>query len=169
MPATVHTRRAFRVVFSSVWFPATVVIAHSSISGFPCARRIAIASSCPGSQSRMILLGIVLASPRPAYTTRRSDAEMLGTWSGETRVLEAHDGPPILPVRAACFAWIRRRMVSRHAPRAGGEIRERSDTGRKASLTRLAVGERVEQREEWTWTTAALVGSSRMSAARPDP
>ncbi len=54
MPPAAHTAMALRVTFPSVWLPATVVIASRSMSGFPAARRMAIASSCPGSQSRMI-------------------------------------------------------------------------------------------------------------------
>jgi len=42
------------VTFSIVWFPATVVIPSRSIAGLAAASRIAMASSCPGSQSRMI-------------------------------------------------------------------------------------------------------------------
>ena len=56
MPASVHTRKALSVVSARGWFPATVVIAASETSGVPCASRIAIASSWPGSQSRMIRL-----------------------------------------------------------------------------------------------------------------
>jgi hypothetical protein len=63
IPAAVHTRRAFRVVFSSVWFPATVVIASSSTAGSPAASIRARASSCPGSQSMMIGTGTA-TSPR---------------------------------------------------------------------------------------------------------
>jgi hypothetical protein len=54
IPATEQTRRALSVVFSSVWLPATVVIATSSIAGEAAASRMAMASSWPGSQSRMI-------------------------------------------------------------------------------------------------------------------
>ena len=58
IPATVATARAFLVTFSIVWFPCTVVTATSSMFGFPWASRSAIASSCPGSQSRMIFVVI---------------------------------------------------------------------------------------------------------------
>jgi len=58
MPATRAIARAFRVTFSRPALPATVVIAASSISALPCARRRAMASSWPGSQSRMILRGM---------------------------------------------------------------------------------------------------------------
>src|SRR5690625_1940413 len=54
----VATASALRVTFSSVWFPATVVTASSSISGLPCASKSAIASSWPGSQSKMIFFAI---------------------------------------------------------------------------------------------------------------
>jgi hypothetical protein len=53
MPAAVMMRRAFSVVLSSVWLPATVVTASRSIAGFAAASMIANASSCPGSQSRI--------------------------------------------------------------------------------------------------------------------
>ncbi len=39
---------------SRLWLPPTVVTPKSSISGLPSASRMATASSCPGSQSRMI-------------------------------------------------------------------------------------------------------------------
>ena len=58
MPATRATDSAFLVTFSIVWLPITVVTASSSISGLPCASSIAMASSWPGSQSRMIFSGI---------------------------------------------------------------------------------------------------------------
>ena len=58
MPATVQTRRAFSVVRSSVWLPATVVMASSSTSGLAAASMIATASSCPGSQSTMTFLAM---------------------------------------------------------------------------------------------------------------
>src|SRR5580704_18098786 len=61
MRAAVHTRRAFSVVFSRVWLPATVVMARRSITGQPRASRMAMASSWPGSQSRMI--GLVTSRP----------------------------------------------------------------------------------------------------------
>jgi len=48
----------FAVVFSSVWFPYVVVMPRSSSSGLARASRIAIASSCPGSQSRIVGIGI---------------------------------------------------------------------------------------------------------------
>jgi hypothetical protein len=54
MSATLQIRRAFRVIRSTVWLPATVVIARRSIEGEAAASRIANASSSPGSQSRMI-------------------------------------------------------------------------------------------------------------------
>ena len=53
-PARSSTRSAFAVVFSSVWFPWTVVTPSTSSSGLASASSSAIASSCPGSQSRMI-------------------------------------------------------------------------------------------------------------------
>src|SRR5690606_15587314 len=53
IPASVQTRRALSDVFSSVWLPATVVIALRSIAGSAAASMMASASSCPGSQSRM--------------------------------------------------------------------------------------------------------------------
>ncbi len=57
MPAMRATARALRVTFGRVWLPTTVVTASRSMSGFPWASSIATASSWPGSQSRMILLG----------------------------------------------------------------------------------------------------------------
>src|SRR5215208_1654701 len=54
----VITRRAFSTVFSSVWFPATAVTASNLISGARAASSSAIASSCPGSVSKMIGVGI---------------------------------------------------------------------------------------------------------------
>ena len=60
MPATLHTRRALSEVFSSVWLPATTVIARSSSAGEAAASRMAIASSWPGSQSRMTRRGLEL-------------------------------------------------------------------------------------------------------------
>src|SRR4029453_19683275 len=56
-PTKSSTRIAFAVVFSSVWFPATVVTPSSSTSGLATASSRAIASSCPGSQSRTIRSG----------------------------------------------------------------------------------------------------------------
>lgn len=56
MPAMVPTARALRVTFSRVWFPTTVVTASRSMFGLPWASSSATASSCPGSQSRMIFL-----------------------------------------------------------------------------------------------------------------
>ena len=61
MPATVATRRALSVVFSSVWLPTTVVMARRSMAGEPCARRIATASSWPGSQSSTMGRGVIAA------------------------------------------------------------------------------------------------------------
>ena len=58
-PANSSTRSAFAVVLSRVWFPETVVTATSSISGEARASRIAIASSWPGSQSRMMGVGVM--------------------------------------------------------------------------------------------------------------
>ena len=60
-PTSASTRNALSVVFSSVWLPCTVVTPTSSISGLASASRSAIASSCPGSQSRMT--GVVIAPP----------------------------------------------------------------------------------------------------------
>ena len=57
MRHTVATARALAVTRSNVWLPATVVTASRSMSGLPCASIMAIASSWPGSQSRMILRG----------------------------------------------------------------------------------------------------------------
>ena len=65
-PARSRTRSAFAVVFASVWFPCTVVTPSSSTSGLASASRSAIASSCPGSQSRRI--GVVMP---PAARARR--------------------------------------------------------------------------------------------------
>ena len=59
MPATRATDSALRVTFSIVWFPMTVVTPTSSMSGLPHARSRAMASSWPGSQSRMIFVGTV--------------------------------------------------------------------------------------------------------------
>src|SRR6266699_1344578 len=50
-----HTFSALCVVLSSDLLPETVVMATNSISGWRPASRIAIASSWPGSQSRIIL------------------------------------------------------------------------------------------------------------------
>src|ERR687891_419149 len=54
LPTSSSTRSAFAVVFSSVWFPYVVVTPSSSTSGLASASKSAIASSCPGSQSRTI-------------------------------------------------------------------------------------------------------------------
>ena len=59
-PASSSTRRALAVVLSSVWLPETVVTPTSSISGEASASRSAIASSWPGSQSRMMGVGVML-------------------------------------------------------------------------------------------------------------
>ncbi len=61
-PAISSVTSALRVVLSSVWLPATVVMPTSSTSGDASARRIAIASSWPGSQSMTIF---VLTGERP--------------------------------------------------------------------------------------------------------
>ena len=58
--ASEHTFKALRVVLSSDWLPATVVIASRSMSGWWAASRMAMASSWPGSQSRIILCFIYL-------------------------------------------------------------------------------------------------------------
>ena len=60
LPTNSRTRSAFAVVFSSVWLPATVVTPRSSSSGLASARRSAIASSWPGSQSSKI--GLLMSS-----------------------------------------------------------------------------------------------------------
>src|SRR5215472_833713 len=57
-PMNSHTASAFAVVLASPTLPATVVMPVSSMPGCPCANAIASASSIPGSQSRMILLGM---------------------------------------------------------------------------------------------------------------
>src|SRR4029077_497027 len=57
-PVNSHTASAFAVVLSSPTLPATVVMPISSMPGCPCANAIASASSIPGSQSRMILVGM---------------------------------------------------------------------------------------------------------------
>ena len=57
MSAMLSTTRALRVTFSRLWLPPMVAMPASSIAGFSAARRIATASSWPGSQSRMILRG----------------------------------------------------------------------------------------------------------------
>src|SRR5689334_6387929 len=56
-PTWSRTRIAFAVVFSSVWLPCVVVTPSSSTSGLASASSSAIASSWPGSQSRMIGIG----------------------------------------------------------------------------------------------------------------
>jgi hypothetical protein len=61
MPATRATASAFRVTLSRVWLPTTVVTPTNSISGLPQASSMATASSCPGSQSRMIFVGMLRA------------------------------------------------------------------------------------------------------------
>ena len=58
-PASSSTRRALAVVLSSVWLPETVVTPTSSTSGEASASRSAIASSWPGSQSRMMGVGVM--------------------------------------------------------------------------------------------------------------
>ena len=75
MPAIVATTSALRVTLSSVELPITVVIASSSISGLPWASSRAMASSWPGSQSRMIFLG---TSPTLAAPACRLDGAQPG-------------------------------------------------------------------------------------------
>ena len=58
IPAMRATASALRVTFSMPALPATVVTATSSMSGFPWARSRAMASSWPGSQSRMMRRGM---------------------------------------------------------------------------------------------------------------
>ena len=101
LPAISSVTSALRVVLSSVWFPATVVTPISSTSGEASARRIAIASSWPGSQSMTI--GVLTASastssavgsevwaPKreaasaPAAHARRSDSSRARPSSSET-------------------------------------------------------------------------------------
>jgi hypothetical protein len=60
MLASAQIRWALYVTFCKEPLPDTVVIPRSSIAGFAAASRIAIASSCPGSQSRMIGVGKVI-------------------------------------------------------------------------------------------------------------
>ena len=55
------------VVWASVALPATVVTPTSSTSGLASASRMAIASSCPGSQSMMMGCGIGGVSPVPCW------------------------------------------------------------------------------------------------------
>ena len=55
-PSHWHTFLALICVFSSVWLPATTVIPNRSILSLFAASVIATASSCPGSQSRIIFV-----------------------------------------------------------------------------------------------------------------
>ena len=82
IPASSHVARAFAVVRSSVPFPATVVIASSSIAGCAAASTIASMSSCPGSQSRITgVAGTPGTLPAPRVDararTRRYSADAL--------------------------------------------------------------------------------------------
>jgi len=52
------TASAFAVVWARPTLPATVVMPSRSMPGCPCANAIASASSIPGSQSRMMLVGM---------------------------------------------------------------------------------------------------------------
>ena len=54
--------RALSLVFSNVALPPTHVIPNKSISSLAIASIIATASSCPGSQSKIIFLGICKSS-----------------------------------------------------------------------------------------------------------
>ena len=72
-PSRVRTRSALRVVRSSGALPATVVIASSRSSGRAVASTIASASSCPGSQSRMIgMLATCRSVSQPSSAARRA-------------------------------------------------------------------------------------------------
>ena len=88
------TRRALSVVFSIVWFPCVVVTPTSSSSGLASASRSAIASSCPGSQSRMtgvVTAGVWRRSPprsagRAAHrSARRPALPRRTTFAGRSR------------------------------------------------------------------------------------
>ena len=70
-PAISSVTSALRVVLSSVWLPATVVTPVSSTSGEASARRIAMASSWPGSQSITILV-LTGTRPPPRQSAARS-------------------------------------------------------------------------------------------------
>src|SRR5690349_20623105 len=59
-PTNSDTASALAVVLASPTLPATVVMPTSSMPGCPCANAIASASSIPGSQSRMILVGMTV-------------------------------------------------------------------------------------------------------------
>src|SRR2546421_13036545 len=73
-PTNSSTRIAFAVVFGSVWLPCVVVTPTSSTSGLAIASSSAIASSWPGSQSRMIGIGAT-AQEYPLPGGRGEDLE----------------------------------------------------------------------------------------------
>src|SRR5690606_39011786 len=103
---------ALRVTFSMSALPATVVTAASSISGLPWARRRAIASSCPGSQSRMMRRG--MRRSYPATTRYGTLVHQWKLWehvamSAPTPAAPAADAP-LAERGAARIAWIRSRM-----------------------------------------------------------
>ena len=82
-PTRSSTRRAFAVVFSSVWFPCTVVTPRTSSSGLASASSNAIASSCPGSQSRMTGM---LIPPVSRFRAADSPLALRSRWDTEDGV-----------------------------------------------------------------------------------
>ena len=84
LPAISRTARVFRVVWSTVTFPATLVQPSNSTSGERAASRIARASSAPVSTSRIIFSRSVMTSFRKTKTVSqrvyyiRQTAALLG-------------------------------------------------------------------------------------------
>ena len=60
LPIHCRTLQALSVVFGSVWLPATVVTASRTMRGLFAASMIAVASSCPGSQSRTMCVSFCM-------------------------------------------------------------------------------------------------------------
>src|SRR5699024_8854252 len=105
--AIVHTARALCVTLSMVWLPATVVMPSSSQRGSPAARRIARASSWPGSQSRMIFsvmdrvcpFAPGRGSPQERHAPHREDEEAAEQDQREKGALQLARGTVLLLVR----------------------------------------------------------------------
>ena len=97
-PTSSRTRRAFAVVFSSVWFPATVVTPRRSSSGLASASRSAIASSCPGSQSSRIGVGSLTRAQYLVNLRRRGQRGLSAGPGGCDRTGGAGAAKGLLPL-----------------------------------------------------------------------
>ena len=183
-PTSSRTRIAFAVVLASVWLPATVVTPSSSSSGLASASRSAIASSWPGSQSRMIGIGVMPASiastssawagtvARPGATrrsrrrrTRAASASSRSRPSSSETTRQAQNASPAaVPSTAVTGGGVARATSSppssSSAPSRAEREREERPERRRAERVEL---ERV--RHDQVAAGEHLVGHGRAGAA----